>query len=258
MRNSSNKNVREYYNQVHYSDSKILERLERKLKLDDPWYRLILYILKKHNVELNGLHVLELGCGLGGFTRFLAQQDAIVTGVDFSWKALTKAGSIKKSSSSNQIDYVIASGECLPFHDCTFDLVICSETLEHTFAINRVLSEIKRVSMPMGQIIITTPNSIIRLPYDIIARTYGIGQPEELINYFTIRKKIINAELQIIDEWGADFWLDMLIPELIPEGRLNFPQFHKVIDILCKSEYPAWRILAGTVGFLLQKKDTTQ
>ncbi len=46
----------------------------------------------------------------------------------------------------------------LPFKDCAFDCVICSEVIEHVPADERVFSELERVLEPGGRLILGTPD----------------------------------------------------------------------------------------------------
>ena len=45
----------------------------------------------------------------------------------------------------------------LPFADGSFDLVVCTETLEHVRDLQLLLSEIRRVLEPGGRLAVTTP-----------------------------------------------------------------------------------------------------
>jgi ubiquinone/menaquinone biosynthesis C-methylase UbiE len=47
----------------------------------------------------------------------------------------------------------------LPYQDNTFDLTICSETLEHIPDYQKAISEIFRVTKRNGYVLITVPNS---------------------------------------------------------------------------------------------------
>ena len=50
----------------------------------------------------------------------------------------------------------------LPFKDCAFDCVICSEVIEHVPADERVFSELERVLEPGGRLILGTPDYVRR------------------------------------------------------------------------------------------------
>jgi len=50
------------------------------------------------------------------------------------------------------------NSEKIPFPDNFFDVVICSEVIEHIYNTDRLLIEIKRILKPSGILIISTPN----------------------------------------------------------------------------------------------------
>ena len=53
--------------------------------------------------------------------------------------------------------FVADLNAALPFDDCTYDNVICFNTLEHIFDEHMILSELLRVLRPGGKFIITVP-----------------------------------------------------------------------------------------------------
>jgi SAM-dependent methyltransferase len=92
--------------------------------------------------------VLDIGCGDGRVTNRLASRFARVVGVDTSIEALRHVTA----------SAALAAIERLPFPDKTFDLVLCSEVLEHLpyEVYPRALEEIGRCSKKY--ILITVPN----------------------------------------------------------------------------------------------------
>lgn len=57
----------------------------------------------------------------------------------------------------NPLIHVQADVHRLPFRDETFDLVLCTEVLEHLHAPDSALREMHRVLKPRGKLILTTP-----------------------------------------------------------------------------------------------------
>lgn len=51
---------------------------------------------------------------------------------------------------------VVGDAHNLPFEDASFEVVVCSEMLEHADNPQKVISEIKRVLKPEGRVVLTT------------------------------------------------------------------------------------------------------
>jgi ubiquinone/menaquinone biosynthesis C-methylase UbiE len=79
------------------------------------------------------MHVLDLACGDGFYTRRIAERlgpDGAITGVDINRAYLSEAGEEASCQSGRaEIDFVAASFDRLPFRDGAFDLVWCAQSL---------------------------------------------------------------------------------------------------------------------------------
>ncbi len=93
-----------------------------------------------------GGKILDLGCGSGRDSFFLADQGYKVWGVDISRVAIEKA---LKNTKSSQIDFRVASAEELDFEDNFFDAVYSGWVLQ-SVPLESAASEIKRVLKPGG------------------------------------------------------------------------------------------------------------
>lgn len=107
--------------------------------------------------SLEGLNLLEVGCGAGDFAIHLSKQLAVVTAVDFSAKAIEIAK--EKSKAQNQsVNFQVADAQSLPFDSNSFDLIFSCECLEHIPEPEKALNEFYRVLKPSGCLILTTEN----------------------------------------------------------------------------------------------------
>jgi len=92
--------------------------------------------------------ILEIGCGTGKNTVFLAKIGSLVHAVDFS------QGMIAKAKEKVQADNVHFSPMDITqrweFEDQTFDLVVCNLVLEHIEDLAFVFSEATRMLQPNG------------------------------------------------------------------------------------------------------------
>lgn len=97
--------------------------------------------------------VLDLGCGDGRHLAALAGSGAAVTGADRSQLALARAAERAPTATLVQV----AESERLGLKDNAFDRVWCAGTIEHVVDTQTVLSEIRRVLRPGGQLLVITP-----------------------------------------------------------------------------------------------------
>jgi ubiquinone/menaquinone biosynthesis C-methylase UbiE len=96
-------------------------------------------------------HALDLGCGDGAVSTAV-RTDAL-TLADVSALALSRARARLPRAEAVELE----PDARLPFADGSFDLVVCTETLEHVHDLQRFLSEVRRVLSPGGRLAVTTP-----------------------------------------------------------------------------------------------------
>jgi SAM-dependent methyltransferase len=120
------------------------------------WYlrsrhRFVARLASKVLKRSGGTSVLDAGCGTGGLCAFLeAEGVTTIVGCDAESEAV--AHGREKGRLKNAI---VADVSKLPFDDNAFDLVICSEVLEHLPDHRAGLREILRVSR--GPVLLTIP-----------------------------------------------------------------------------------------------------
>jgi 2-polyprenyl-3-methyl-5-hydroxy-6-metoxy-1,4-benzoquinol methylase len=101
-----------------------------------------------------GDRALDLGCGDGRFTAELARVGAAPTGVDIAEAALSRA-----RAAHPDLEFRLAPIDGpLPLHDGSFDVVWSTEVIEHVADTARWLSEVWRVLVPRGRLLLTTPS----------------------------------------------------------------------------------------------------
>lgn len=105
-----------------------------------------------------GLKILDIGCGGGLLSEEFAKHGAEVTGVDISENSIKIAQQHAKLNNL-EIEYKVGIAENLPFTE-NFDVVVCTDVLEHVENLEKCLSEVTRVLKPSGIFL-----------YDIINRT---------------------------------------------------------------------------------------
>lgn len=119
--------------------------------------------------------VLDVGCGNGIYTQWLAKKCEPAYGIDHNLKNLSWG----KSEFPN-VNFLMANGESLPFPDDFFGAVMITEVLEHTRDDRLTLQEIHRVMRPGGTLLVSTPHKGL----------FGFLDPDNVTNraFDTIRK----------------------------------------------------------------------
>src|SRR5262245_17651010 len=97
-------------------------------------------------------NLLEVGCGGGHVLQQFPQ--ARRTGIDLSANMLRRA----RVRLNGTVQLLRGSAEQLPFADARFDVVLCTEVLEHVPDPAVVISELIRVAAPGARVIISIPN----------------------------------------------------------------------------------------------------
>lgn len=112
-----------------------------------------------------GMRVLDVGCGEGRHTLSAWLRAPVhAVGVDLSSKDLTTARSRQAEfqptdEAGRSLTFIEASALNLPFADASFDVVICSEVLEHIFDHRGVIAELERVLRPGGTLVASVPRA---------------------------------------------------------------------------------------------------
>lgn len=114
--------------------------------------------------------VLDVGCGVGHWTRLLAKrvsEGASVTGVDFEAAHIEnfRQSMAPFASRGLEVTGIPASAYELPTPDDTFDLVTCQTLLLHLQDPSKALNEMVRATRPGGLVLCVEPNNLVaRLP----------------------------------------------------------------------------------------------
>lgn len=151
--------------------------------------------------DLQGLHVLDFGCGHGMAAVVLARHGARVTAFDLSRGYLQEART-RVMANSVDVRFVQANGERLPFADYTFDRVWGNAVLHH-LDLRIAVPELRRVLKPGGLAVFCEPwggNPVLnwarnRVPYPGKQRTAD-EEPLQRGHIRLLRKAFPNLEIR--------------------------------------------------------------
>jgi SAM-dependent methyltransferase len=95
--------------------------------------------------------LLENGCGVGLYLEHLEPLGCETVGLEYEIPRAIEA----KNKAANVIG---GAGENLPFHAESFDLILSNEVIEHVLDDTKAISEMIRVLVPGGRLILFCPN----------------------------------------------------------------------------------------------------
>ncbi len=109
--------------------------------------------------------LLDLGCGEGRhslYAHFFTEAEWVVA-VDINVSNLvttrSKLTEFTPPPTTQNCVVLAADGEQLPFADNSFDVIVCSEVLEHIHNHQQVLAEMKRLLQPGGRLAVSVPRA---------------------------------------------------------------------------------------------------
>lgn len=110
------------------------------------------------SMDLNGVNVLDYGCGNGEFSRILAMKGARVVGIDISPKLIetARASAARMGLNGSCPQFMVGDAQHTPFPDNTFDFVVGNGALHH-LDLDKAYGEIARVLKPGGKALFMEP-----------------------------------------------------------------------------------------------------
>jgi SAM-dependent methyltransferase len=134
-------------------------------------------------------NVLDVGCGRKPYRHLFHCRDYLGLEIDTPENRATKAA-----------DYFY-DGKTFPFADARFDTVVCNQVLEHVFEPQDFLGEIRRVTRPGGDLLITVPFAWDEheQPRDFARySSFGLRSLLEKAGFEIVRQEKINADVRVL------------------------------------------------------------
>ena len=113
--------------------------------------------------RLEGLRVLDLGCGDGELTFHLYDAGALVSGLDISPDTIELARRrFERYRPDAEVDFRVGPAEDTPFEDASFDVVVGKWILHH-IDVARAADEVARLLRPGGKAVFAETSGSNRL-----------------------------------------------------------------------------------------------
>ncbi|ETR77659.1 SAM-dependent methyltransferase [Afipia sp. P52-10] len=112
--------------------------------------------------DLQGLSIVDLGCGFGWFCRFAREHGAAhILGLDVSERMLAKAQAMTADA---HITYRRADLETLALPEQAFDLAYSSLALHYVVNLDGLLAAVHRALKPGGRLVVSIEHPIYMAP----------------------------------------------------------------------------------------------
>jgi len=150
-----------------------------------------------------GMRVADIGCGEQPYRSLVQKLGATYVGYDI---AQNRKGTVEHLGPITDI----------PAEDASYDLVLCSEVLEHTVDPGRAIEELARILNPGGRLILTTPFAypLHEEPYDFFRLTpNAICILAERCGLHRLKFEQTGNELEVIATVWCNLWSRL---EVIP------------------------------------------
>lgn len=164
----------------------------------------VVELLKTYRVTT----VLDLGCGSGRHSVYLADQGFSVYGIDIADKGIQKAGQRLRNSGLHAVLTTGSIFRRLPYDTNFFDSIVSAKVLHHGRIedIRKAIKEIKRVLKPEGVMYVSVrrpPSKNQGTSTEVAPRTYvrTTGIPHYMFNEKVLRKEFNNFAIH-------DLWVE--------------------------------------------------
>lgn len=144
--------INRFYDRYHLKN----ERYSKIIARNNFTYWYILKTLHQPLLKkLKSFSVLDVGCGVGTLAIYLAQICKSVVGIDVSERAINIADQAKLSTGSKNVTF---NQTKLKQFSRKFDLILCTEVVEHVPNPNQFIKLITANLRSKGWLLLTTPN----------------------------------------------------------------------------------------------------
>jgi len=170
------------------------------------------------NVSKNDT-VMDVACGSGLVSCELARIAHHVTGIDITPAMIEQANLLRQQKNLHNIKYEIGDVSHLPYGDESFSIVITRYSFHHLVDPYLVLSEMKRVCIPKGRVVVidATPASDRVDMYNYVEKLRDPSHVKAL-TFAELQKMLKEIGLTIIntESYGVEMELERLLQSSFP------------------------------------------
>lgn len=193
--------------------------------------RILENILEKR--DLSKYDLLDAGCGIGLASIYYSPRFATVTGVDLEEK-IRQASILKKDNLINNVNFKAVNLMNPPFTNKQFNIIICSEVIEHVEDDVKLLTNLSKLLTKRGELILSFPS-----------KTLMSKIAQKSLDHFKVGyvpsdiKKILKPlKLKVVEEYSfgksilgkSIVFIDFLIRKSIPLAASGlFPIFYPLM-----------------------------
>lgn len=170
-----NMSVKTIYEEIYKQYSETKHYIGKNKSLNSI-YRMHL-ILNQVNLLNKYGKILDIGCAEGYFGKILLKNGYYYVGLDISLTNIKNSIQIFKNTTKP--NFILCDAQFLPFRNKVFDVIICSEVIEHLYRPQKMLKECNRILKSF--IIISTP-CVGGILFDRLIFNTKIVQQQKLIN----------------------------------------------------------------------------
>ncbi len=174
---------KDLFDESHYDSHYFEGHLAR---YNSPVYSQRVANVQRFMGEVDGLDVLDLGCGVGFFGGLARSRGGKVVGLDFSEAALKIA-----QQQQQGIPFLRGDATCVPFPDASFDVVLLNDIIEHLAEApgRTMIQEVFRILRPGGRLIVDTDNDAF------LMQRKGLKRLNEWLEAGSVQRKAL-AEIK--------------------------------------------------------------
>lgn len=195
-----------------------------------------------HDHGLNSVDMADIGCGRGGFIKWLAQEqwNGKCCGVDVDAKSIPSDLML-----DNSVSFKVGGALNLPFSDTLLELITYFHVLEHICDLRRLLEEAARVLKANGHILIEVPDAE-NYHTQPIGTAFWVSIREH-INHFTAKALVLALH-------AHGFQVLQVSRQNLPTPEFSYPSLMVLARKARKQDKPLLPPCGNLASFVLDSK----